>query len=30
VTVDDLKLARDVSMYQRIEESDEKCTDNLG
>lgn len=29
VTVDDLKLARNVSMYQWIEESSEKCTDNL-
>ena len=30
VIVDDLKLARDVSMYQWIEESEEHCTDNIG
>ena len=30
VIVDDLKLARDVSMYQWTEESEEHCTDNLG
>lgn len=29
VTVDDLKLERNVSMYQWIEESEEHCTDNV-
>lgn len=30
VIVDDLKLARNVSMYQWTEESEEHCTDNVG
>lgn len=30
VVVDDLKLARDVSMYQWTEDSEEHCTDNIG
>ena len=30
IITDDLKLEREVSMYQWIEESQEKCTDNLG
>ena len=30
VTVDDLKLERNVLMYQWIEESEEHCTDNVG
>jgi len=30
VVVDDLKLARNVSMYQWTEESEEHCTDNVG
>ena len=30
VTVDDLKLARNVSMYQWTEKSEENCTDNVG
>ena len=30
IIVDDLKLSRNVSMYQRNESSQEHCTDNLG
>ncbi len=29
ITVDDLKLSRDVQMYQREEDEDTKCTDNV-
>ena len=29
VTVDDLKLARNVSMYQWVEDTEEHCTDNI-